>query len=97
MPVSTATTAPAGAASTASLIDLKCEASTCAAVSAAFTKCVAFAGGNGALQSPTGTHVVEPRLSRVGPVHGAGGSTSSHPQPDAARVKPSAHSVAPTG
>jgi hypothetical protein len=60
------------------------------------TKSVAFAGGNAALQSPTGTHVLDPTASRVAPVHAEEGITTSHPHPDAFGTKPAGHCAGPT-
>jgi hypothetical protein len=57
---------------------------------------MAPAGGNAALQSPTGAHVRSPSFGRVAPAHGAGGSTAAQPHPLASRSKPAAHEVGPT-
>ena len=91
--------APAGAAVTASLMVRKCVVSSCPSAYDALTKSVLPAGGNGALQSLTGTHVALPRRSRVPEpmAHAAAGSTASQPQPFAADANPGAHAVTPTG
>jgi hypothetical protein len=58
---------------------------------------MAPAGGNAALQSPTGAHVRSPSFGRVAPAQGVGGSTAAQPHPLASRSKPAAHEVVPTG
>ena len=91
-------TAFAGAAATASARSLKCVASTWASLSAALTKSVApdDEGGNAPPQSLTGSHFVDPSLSR--PLeHATSARMGVQPQPDGSFANPAAHSVTPTG
>jgi hypothetical protein len=55
------------------------------------------AGGNAALQSPTGTQVVLPSASRVAPSQADAGRIARHPHPLASASKPGAHARVPVG